>query len=224
MILILQGIDESRGISICLPGRTIPDWFGNQSLGSSITIQLPQHCCNKYLIGFALSAVIEFVGGSDADESCYFRVGCKYSFEQFCELFDHSFILVDSASINSDHVILGFDHCWDIGLPEGDRRTAVSFHFFISHGGKGHKVKCCGVNPVYANPDQAKTNTFTLKFAANNEEECAQHGKLHNNFLDNKADMTGTTDSVRSSDEDEQRSSSFSPFFRKRCAVFAFLM
>ncbi|KAH9725277.1 Disease resistance-like protein DSC1 [Citrus sinensis] len=219
-----KGIDESRGISICLPGRAIPDWFGNQSLGSSITIQLPQHCCNKYLIGFALSAVIEFVGGSDADESCYFRVGCKYSFEQFCELFDHSFILVDSASINSDHVILGFDHCWDIGLPEGDRRTAVSFHFFISHGGKGHKVKCCGVNPVYANPDQAKTNTFTLKFAASNEEECAQHGKLHNNFLDNKADMTGTTDSVRSSDEDEQRSSSFSPFFRKRCAVFAFLI
>ncbi|KAJ4723420.1 Disease resistance protein (TIR-NBS-LRR class) family [Melia azedarach] len=58
--------DFPDGVNICLPGSRIPEWFGNQSLGSSITIQLPQLCCNRSFIGFALCAVFELGGGVKA--------------------------------------------------------------------------------------------------------------------------------------------------------------
>ncbi|ESR55455.1 hypothetical protein CICLE_v10024552mg, partial [Citrus x clementina] len=46
-----------RGPTIILPGSKIPEWFSNQSSGSEITLQLPQHCCQN-LIGFAICAVL----------------------------------------------------------------------------------------------------------------------------------------------------------------------
>ncbi|KAJ4719031.1 Disease resistance protein [Melia azedarach] len=67
------------GIIICLPGNGIPEWFSNQSLGSSINIPVPQLCCSRNFIGFALCAVIalkEFPGGS---ENLLFQ--CDYRFE-----------------------------------------------------------------------------------------------------------------------------------------------
>ncbi|KAH9726827.1 Disease resistance-like protein DSC1 [Citrus sinensis] len=90
--------------------------------------------------------------------------------------------------------------CWNIELPEGDPHTTVSFEFFIrdvispSDSRIHHKVKCCGVSPVYAIPNQDTTpNSFTLKFAASNEEECTQHGIVHSSDEDENAPR-GSTD------------------------------
>lgn len=74
----IQELKIPPQIGICLPGSGIPGWFGNQCSGSSITIQLPQHCCNINLIGFALCAVIGFEEHFDASGG-YFNV--YYHFE-----------------------------------------------------------------------------------------------------------------------------------------------
>ncbi|ESR55388.1 hypothetical protein CICLE_v10018528mg [Citrus x clementina] len=216
---------EPCALSICLPGSEIPDGFRNQSLGSSVSIQMPQHCCNKNFIGFALCAVIE-LEGDHCSEIYEVRVGYEYGFY-------HTFILVDVISIDSTHVIVGFDQCWNMELPDADHHSDVSFDFFIDDS--SFKVKCCGVTPVYANPNQDEPNTLTLKFAPGNEEECTHHGKLHNDFLD-KADMSGTIESVIS-DKDEaesicreqfnapqRKSYLFSHVFNKRGGILAFLL
>ncbi|XP_052292437.1 disease resistance-like protein DSC1 [Citrus sinensis] len=167
--------DKPHGISFCLPGSEIPEWFSNRSLGSSITIQLPHRCGNKLFIGFAIGAVIEIDSDHD-NTSCFFRVGCKFgsNHQYFFELFDN-------AGFNSNHVMLGLYPCRNIGigLPDGVNRghqaaAAISFDFLIQYWsdfGKGrHKVNCCGVSPVYANPNQAKPNAFTFQLGASCED------------------------------------------------------
>ncbi|KAK9199806.1 hypothetical protein WN944_014999 [Citrus x changshan-huyou] len=149
------------GISFCLPGSEVPDWYSSQSIGSSITIQLPHRCGNKFFIGFSLCVAIEFEFEEDSySPAIFFGVGCKFGFDHFCQL-------VGNVCVNSNHVILGFYPCWNIGLSDG---ATVSFDFFIIPYqlviGKGpRKVKCCGVTPVYANP-----NTFTVEFGGGSED------------------------------------------------------
>lgn len=151
---------EFDGISFCLPGSEVPDWYSSQSIGSLITIQLPHRCGSKIFIGFALCVAIEFEFEEDSySPAIFFGVGCKFGSDHFCQL-------VNNVCVNSNHVILGFYPCWNIGLSDG---AAVSFDFFIRYQlviGKGpQKVKCCGVSPVYAN-----LNTFTLEFGGSSED------------------------------------------------------
>ncbi|KAL9436695.1 hypothetical protein AB3S75_022694 [Citrus x aurantiifolia] len=65
-------------------------------------------------------------------------------------------------AIDSDHVILGFSPLGIGGFPVGggNHNTTVLVDFFPA------KVKCCGVSPVYADPNKTEPKTFTLNFAA----------------------------------------------------------
>ena len=62
----------------------------------------------------------------------------------------------------TDHVVIGFSPCGNVGFPDVNRHTTVSFEFLSALD----MVKCSGVCPVYANPNETKPNTFTLNFAA----------------------------------------------------------
>ncbi|KAJ4723402.1 Disease resistance protein [Melia azedarach] len=196
--------DFPHGFNICLPGSRIPEWFSNQSSGSSITIQLPQLCCNRSFIGFALCVVLAF---EDAFGSGYFGVICRYSFEtKKDDIWLHrkpwTMASVDYVIYDSDHVCLGFDPC----LPDLDHHKSFSFDFSLVNG-EGVEVKCCGVCPVYAHPVGTKPNTFTVRMVPPTEEECR---KLHKEFRD-EASTSATT--VGRSDEEEinapQQQSSF---------------
>ncbi|KAK9200684.1 hypothetical protein WN944_015882 [Citrus x changshan-huyou] len=57
MVFMLQEFRKLHGINICLPGSRIPDWFSSHGSGSSITMQLFQHCCSTNLIRFSVCAV-----------------------------------------------------------------------------------------------------------------------------------------------------------------------
>ncbi|KAH9782903.1 ADP-ribosyl cyclase/cyclic ADP-ribose hydrolase [Citrus sinensis] len=167
---------STRTSLIVLPGSEIPDWFNNQSSGSSIGIQLPPHSSCRNLIGFAFCAVLNFK-----------KVGSCYC----CNVFGRSQLDLEiktlsetkhvdlgfsgpattsvrnKYSLDSDHVILGFKPCLNVGFPDGYHHTTVSLKFFNNcyQNQKGHKVKRYGVCPVYANPSETKANTFTLNFA-----------------------------------------------------------
>lgn len=100
--------------------------------------------------------------------------------------------------IDSDHVILGFKPCGNDKLPDANYHTDVSFEFFTDGCGSSYNVKCCGVRPVYANSNQTKSNTFTLKFAAGSNEECTEIRKL-----DDQASTIRTSAAVGKSDGEE---------------------
>ncbi|KAJ4723403.1 Disease resistance protein (TIR-NBS-LRR class) family [Melia azedarach] len=178
----------SSGFNICFPGSKIPNWFSNQSLGSSITIQMPQLCCNRSFIGFSLCVVIAF---EDVEPSSYFEVVCGYSFEtkisRWAYVLEHKTrpMEADDYKIyDSNHVCLGFDPC----VPDLDHHTSFSFYFLPLYT-EEVKVKCCGVSPIYAHPIGTKPNTFTVSMVPPTEEECT---KLHNEFRD-EASTSATT-------------------------------
>ncbi|KDO40660.1 hypothetical protein CISIN_1g020571mg [Citrus sinensis] len=164
----------------------IPDWFSYQSSGSSIAIQLPPHCCNKNFIGFALCVVIQLEEGFDADaDECF--VKCNYNFEiktpsETKHADDYCFLFADEF-IESDHVLLGFSPCWNVGLPDPDvgHHTTVSFQFSLYYpylaSPRLHKLKCCGVCPAVLNPSKTKPTTLTLKFSASSEAQCSERAR-----------------------------------------------
>ncbi|KAH9782881.1 ADP-ribosyl cyclase/cyclic ADP-ribose hydrolase [Citrus sinensis] len=169
-----EKLSELRRSQIVLPGSKIPDWFSNQSSGSSIRIQLPPHSFCRNLIGFAFCAVLDFKQlYSDRFRNVY--VGCRSDLEiKTLSETKHVHLSFDSHSIedliDSDHVILGFKPCLNVGFPDGYHHTTVSLKFFNEccrnlKVQKGQKIKRCGVCPVYANPSEIKANTFTLNFA-----------------------------------------------------------
>ncbi|KAH9726831.1 Disease resistance-like protein DSC1 [Citrus sinensis] len=172
--------------NFCLPGSEIPDWFSYQSSGSSIAIQLPPHCCNKNFIGFALCVVIQLEEGFDADaDECF--VKCNYNFEiktpsETKHADDYCFLFADEF-IESDHVLLGFSPCWNVGLPDPDvgHHTTVSFQFSLYYpylaSPRLHKLKCCGVCPAVLNPSKTKPTTLTLKFSASSEAQCSERAR-----------------------------------------------
>ncbi|KAK9205694.1 hypothetical protein WN943_015963 [Citrus x changshan-huyou] len=167
-----------KGPIIVLPGSEIPEWFSNQSSGSQITLQLPQHCCQN-LAGFALCAVLE---RSDS-EWAEFDVGCRYSFEMKTlsgrKHVRRCCVMASYQITKTDHVMLGFRPCGNVGFPDDNLHTTVSFNFFSN---SDTAVTCCGVCAVNANPNENKPNTFTLNFATESWK------------LDDMASASGTSD------------------------------
>ncbi|KAL9437245.1 hypothetical protein AB3S75_023156 [Citrus x aurantiifolia] len=162
-------LSELRASLIVLPGSEIPDWFSNQSSGPSICIQLPPHSFCRNLIGFAFCAVLDFkkvYSRCMCDCCVIFQSDLEIKTLSETKLVDLGFS-VRTEYIDSDHVILGFKPCLNVGFPDGYHHTTVSLKFFNKcyRNQKGHKIKRYGVCPVYANPSETKANTFTLNFA-----------------------------------------------------------
>ncbi|KAJ4723418.1 Disease resistance protein (TIR-NBS-LRR class) family [Melia azedarach] len=196
--------DFPRSVNIFLPGYRIPEWFNNQSFGSSITIRLPQLCCNRSFIGFALCDVLAFGDVYAAAED--FIVVCYYGFDEANE--GGWMMMASECDIiyDPDHICIGFIPC----LPDSQHHTSFSFDFSAT---EGVTVECCGVCPLYAHPIETKPNTLTVNMVPPTVEECR---KLHNEFHD-EASTSATT--VERSDEEEintpkQQSSFLSQIFR----------
>lgn len=187
MIFILQ--EQLNCPSILLPGNEIPTWFTFQNVGHSIALQLPEHCLVN-LIGFALCAVIDFKQlPSNSGESFYINCGIYFKMNKPGGLSFNCFLASIRDFIDSDHIILGFNPLGIVGFPVGvgNHSTTVLINFCAAN------VKCCGVSPVYANPNNIKPNTFTLKFAP-------EIGKL-----DDKASSIGTSASKSSTTKTSTR-------------------
>ncbi|KAI5312273.1 hypothetical protein L3X38_041446 [Prunus dulcis] len=59
---------------IVTPGREIPEWFSSQSLGDSLTVELPPDSCTTWM-GIALCAVFEVQ--ADLSDFHYFEISCS---------------------------------------------------------------------------------------------------------------------------------------------------
>ncbi|KAH9726939.1 Disease resistance-like protein DSC1 [Citrus sinensis] len=160
--------NELKGFLIVLPGSEIPDWFSNQSSGSSICIQLSPHSFCRNLIGFAFCAVLD----PKKFHSCHCcNIYIPFQLDLEIKTLSETKHVAVGFSVrtdymDSDHVILGFNPCLNAGFPDGCHYTTVSLKFFNKcyRMQKGHKIKRYGVCPVYANPSEIKANTFTLNF------------------------------------------------------------
>lgn len=187
IIFIWQEFETPPGVKISFPGSGIP-------IASATKIQDLQYlfnCLNILvtegssdllsLLLLRLKKLLMLVMG-------FFEVTCRYHLEtktlsetnradKFCTLSALKYYQFQDFFIDSDHILLGFDPCLDIWVPDGDHHTTASFkfsiHFYQNKKKQADcKVKFCGVCPVYAHFNETKSDSFTVKLAASGEEEC----------------------------------------------------
>ncbi|XP_009358304.2 disease resistance protein RPV1-like [Pyrus x bretschneideri] len=83
-------------INVVCPGKEIPNWFGDQSEGSSVNIKLCPDWFRKGFSGFALSAVVSGVSKPQNDLSVSANFIVKFMGERH-ELFTSSFFIPRSS-------------------------------------------------------------------------------------------------------------------------------
>nr|AFP55572.1 TIR-NBS-LRR [Rosa rugosa] len=138
-------------LEFVIPGREIPEWFNNQSVGDSVTEKLPSDACNSKCIGFAVCALIVPQDNPSAfpenplldPDTC--RIGChwnNYGVYSLCQNFRvRQFV--------SDHLWLFVLRSlfWKL-----EKRLEVNFVFKITRAVGNNrciKVKKCGVRALY---------------------------------------------------------------------------
>ncbi|CAL9020267.1 unnamed protein product [Prunus brigantina] len=113
---------------IVTPGRQIPDWFSNQCLGDSLTMDLPLDSCIRWM-GIALCAVFEVQ--ADLSEFHDFQISCSTQGFRW----DKSFQIGDVVS----------DHLWVCYVSHGvwgKECSQVKILFETYYFGVAH-LKCC---------------------------------------------------------------------------------
>ncbi|KAJ9173484.1 hypothetical protein P3X46_016608 [Hevea brasiliensis] len=153
-------VNDEESFSIWYPGSKIPEWFTNQSEGSSIMIQLPPHSRKYVLLGFVLCVVLAFQANFEYHNS-FFHVLCVYHFKNNCgdcsdlqELYSsRSHVSGNAKNIWSEHVLLFFDPNFSAERASEFRYDEASFEFHLqnndSNGRQSCKIKNCAVFPLY---------------------------------------------------------------------------
>ncbi|CAK7328817.1 unnamed protein product [Dovyalis caffra] len=151
--------------SVCFPGRNIPEWFGHQTQGFSLTIQLQSICANNQFLGFALCAVVDF--GFLFKNSGGFQVKCMYHFKNE---FDgghelHSYFggwldLEDVREISNNVLFLGYDPCLECTKYDWfGKCSEVIIQFYSEDRNNNPLQHCnvikCGVCPLSAQDDNS---------------------------------------------------------------------
>ncbi|XP_043810319.1 disease resistance protein RUN1-like [Manihot esculenta] len=116
----LKGLSSETSFfkfGVCIPGSEIPEWFKNQNMGSSISVDLPPHRNNDNLMGFAFCA--NFIlrpsassnyGYEKKTRSRDFILGCRIKNDQGeDDLIDSSFYL---TTLEENSAQIGLDHLW----------------------------------------------------------------------------------------------------------------
>ncbi|KAG8660922.1 hypothetical protein MANES_02G202000v8 [Manihot esculenta] len=118
----LKGLssEASFRFEVCIPGSEIPEWFKNQNMGSSVSLDLPPHRNNDNLMGIAICA--NFILRPSASSNYgykkktrlgYFILGCGIKNDQGKDaLIDPSLY---SATLEENSAQIGLDHLWLVG-------------------------------------------------------------------------------------------------------------
>ncbi|KAJ6861080.1 TMV resistance protein N-like [Populus alba x Populus x berolinensis] len=131
----LQGLSNLRpGFGIDVPGNEIPGWFNHQSMGSSISVQVPS-CSMRFVACVAFNA-----NGESPSLFCHFKVNGRENYPSpMC-------ISCNYIQVLSNHIwlfYLSFDHLKELKewKHESFSNIELTFHSFQP----GVKVKNCGV-------------------------------------------------------------------------------
>lgn len=135
---------------VSYPGSEIPEWFSYQSMGSSVTLELPPGWVNNNFVGFALCAIVPDHHGDTRG----FTVRCILKTKDdvaVCSLYVWNHLGVN-PSIESDHVLLGYDFSLSSDSLGGSNNE-FCIQFNIQHyegpGIEGFDVKKCGAHLIY---------------------------------------------------------------------------
>ncbi|CAK7323552.1 unnamed protein product [Dovyalis caffra] len=158
--LRIQSGDLRNEVRFAFPGSEMPEWFGEQSMGSSVSVKLPEHI--RGVKGIAFCIVLAWEKPTSLHDFCY-----DNSVTVTCNILgdEGEFISCSTIASNecihleeSNHVLLHYDPsrtlCRSLYCSE-----KVSFQFH-PHG--PYKVNQCGVLLVYEHYDDNSLETLRI--------------------------------------------------------------
>ncbi|XP_065854257.1 disease resistance protein RPV1-like [Euphorbia lathyris] len=146
-------------VTVSFPGSEIPEWFGYQNIGTSVTIPLPPPRGFPKFLGFVFSVVVAFK--EDYNNDSDFTLRCESEYEDlYCNFID------GQRFDELDHIFLLYDHClYLMGKEGGEREKEASFRFYAVDKNKqplhSCTVKKCGVHLLFA-PEEGRTQSSSL--------------------------------------------------------------
>ncbi|KAL6318244.1 hypothetical protein AAG906_035753 [Vitis piasezkii] len=128
-----------------VPGSRIPEWFVDQSTGSSVTVELPPHWYNTKLMGMAVCAVVGAKGVNDpATEKHCPRINFTVDGSSGLCLMWTAYL---SPSMRADHTWFGY-------------RSLVLLTAYRGLFGKSRGSMVCGVRLVYEGEEKDSDCSF----------------------------------------------------------------
>ena len=132
---MVQGLSNPRpGFGIAIPGNEIPGWFNHQSMGSSISVQVP-----SWSMGFVACVAFSAYGVSPS-LFCHFKANGRENYPS------PMYISCNSIQVLSPHIwlfYLSFDHLKELKEWKHESFSNIELSFHSSQ--PGVKVKNCGV-------------------------------------------------------------------------------
>ncbi|RVW79813.1 Disease resistance-like protein DSC1 [Vitis vinifera] len=122
-----------------VPGSSIPEWFTDQSVGCSVTVELPPHWYNTRLMGLAVCAVFHpNISKGKFGRSAYFSMNESGGFS-----------IDNTASMHfskAEHIWFGYRSLFGVVFSRSIDHLEVSFSESIR---AGEVVKKCGVRLIF---------------------------------------------------------------------------
>ncbi|XP_044509855.1 disease resistance-like protein DSC1 isoform X2 [Mangifera indica] len=141
---------ENDRSSICFPGSEIPEQFVFQSMGSFIALPPWRICSSSYLTSLVICVVVEFRGYHNRGQGL--AVGFEWSLTDqngVEDIFHGTWSVWDYGTgpdyVDSDHVLLGYDHTFkffDPLFPSENAYRDVSVRFHVENS-YAERLDCC---------------------------------------------------------------------------------
>ncbi|KAJ4721622.1 Disease resistance protein [Melia azedarach] len=137
-------VEKSDGANFIFPGSEIPEWFKNQSMGSSISVKLPPVDWDEFrdtLAGFAFGIIValdKHHHRKDQSFSLHYKITVKTEDGDWHFAFgDFLHILSASVLVDSEHVLLGYQLPSSL-LPQ----SSSEFGFIDEFSVEFYLIKC----------------------------------------------------------------------------------
>ena len=162
MIQSINGRDcPQNQYDAIVPGSRIPEWFVDQSTGSSVTVELPPHWYNTKLMGMAVCAVVGAKGVNDpATEKHCPRINFTVDGSSGLCLMWTAYL---SPSMRTDHTWFGYRSLVLLTAYRGlfgKSRGSMVVSFRIGGWEDMLEVKKCGVRLVYEGEEKDSHCSF----------------------------------------------------------------
>ncbi|KDP31604.1 hypothetical protein JCGZ_14829 [Jatropha curcas] len=155
---------------VIVPGTEIPDWFSQQKMGSSVTIQLTANWYTEKFKGLAVCPVFAsfdnqdlLTGGQASDIAIY----CKLEAIGSSGTSVFKFLIYRVPSLQADHLWMGFHSRIGFGT-SSLLNKCHSLRVSFEPSAPGVQVKKCGVRLVY-DQNENDYNSITAKSSHCNE-------------------------------------------------------
>ncbi|XP_065879958.1 disease resistance-like protein DSC1 isoform X2 [Euphorbia lathyris] len=162
---------SGRRFDVIVPGTEIPDWFSEQKMGASVTIQLSPDWYNEKFKGLVVCTVLitsQFLRDNPASDIAIY---CKLEAIGYSATSSFKFLIYKLPYLECDHLWMGFHSRIGFGK-QSWLNNCHSLRVSFESSAPGVEIRKCGTRLVY---DDAG-DTANLGSCENSGVDCEENG------------------------------------------------